>query len=287
MTTDVIEKQDVLRETILIDKKIRVEPVFKRHQRSMFPAGHDGEFMYSGCRRGYPLPLDIKRNQLMTILTKEEQSFFEKELDMNPGDLSTYKKKDNFWHKFYVYIDKNGLTLHLSDPIDNLRWRVLKVCPEVAPSWEERNNSAEFIFALVDEDYLINDEVKKSDKLKRAYKFFGSIENSAEKMRNFLVVYGKKPPLNAKMDFLKSEISKIIEFNIDGFLAISEDKNFEMKLFIDNCLEIGALYKEGRTKVALPGGDIIGNTMDETIEFLRNKKNSDIYATLKAKLDQV
>ena len=73
MTTDVIEKQDVLRETILIDKKIRVEPVFKRHQRSMFPAGHDGEFMYSGCRRGYPLPLDIKRNQLMTILTKEEQ----------------------------------------------------------------------------------------------------------------------------------------------------------------------------------------------------------------------
>ena len=287
MTTDVIEKQDVLRETILIDKKIRVEPVLKRHQRSMFPAGHDGEFMYSGCRRGYPLPLDIKRNQLMTILTKEEQSFFEKELDMNPGDLSIYKKKDNFWHKFYVYIDKNGLTLHLSDPIDNLRWRVLKVCPEVAPSWDERNNSAEFIFALVDEDYLINDEVKKSDKLKRAYKFFGSIENSAEKMRNFLVVYGKKPPLNAKMDFLKSEISKIIEFNIDGFLAISEDKNFEMKLFIDSCLEIGALYKEGRTKVALPGGDIIGNTMDETIEFLRNKKNSDIYATLKAKLDQV
>lgn len=287
MTTDVIEKQDVLRETILIDKKIRVEPVFKRHQRSMFPTGHDGEFMYSGCRRGYPLPLDIKRNQLVTILTKEEQSFFEKELDMNPGDLSIYKKKDNFWHKFYVYIDKNGLTLHLSDPIDNLRWRVLKVCPEIAPSWEERNNSAEFIFALVDEDYLINDEVKKSDKLKRAYKFFGSIENSAEKMRNFLVVYGKKPPLNAKMDFLKSEISKIIEFNIDGFLAISEDKNFEMKLFIDNCLEIGALYKEGRTKVALPGGDIIGNTMDETIEFLRNKKNSDIYATLKAKLDQV
>ena len=93
--------------------------------------------------------------------------------------------------------------------------------------------------------------------------------------------------MNAKLDFLKSEVSKIIDSDIDGFLVISEDKNFEMKLFIETCLENGALYKEGRTKIALPGGDIIGNTLDEAIEFLRNKKNSDIYATLKAKTEQV
>ena len=171
MNTIDIQKLEVLRDTILIDKQIRVVPILRQHQRGMFPKGHDGEFMYTGCRRGYPLAIDIKRNQLISILTKEEQDFFERELDMEPGSLSIYKKKDNFWHTFYVYIDKDGVTLNLNDPMDNLKWRVLKVNPEIAPSWEERNNSAEFMFALVDEEYLIHDEVKKSDKLKKLTNF--------------------------------------------------------------------------------------------------------------------
>jgi hypothetical protein len=271
---------------ILIDKIIKVVPIVRHKNLAMFPKGHDGEFMYSGCTQGYCLPIDGKRRQLVNILSAEEQMFFEKKLYMDPGSLSIYKKgKENFWATFRVNIDKEGLVLNLSDPMDNLRWRVLKVVPQIAPSWDKKTDSGEYIFALVDEDYQVQDEAKKADKMKTAFKFFGSIESSAEKMRDFLRVYGKTPAHNSKIDFLKSELNKIIEVDLTGFLAIVEDKDFEMKLFIDRCLEIGALAKDGKTKIALPGGDIIGSTLSETIEFLRNKKNSDIYATLKAKLE--
>ena len=142
----------------------------------------------------------------------------------------------------------------------------------------------EYKFALVEEGEQILGEVTKANKNQEAYKFLTEIENSAERMTDFLKVYGKRPAPNSKKDFLKSELQKLIESSIDEFLKVARDKDFEMKIFIDNCLEIGALLKD-KNKYSLPGGDIIGISLDDSVAYLRNKKFSDVLATLKAKLE--
>ena len=286
-TTEVEVKKQVGNEAAIYlpNRKVTVRPIVRK-KGSWLPADHDGSFMYTGCKRSYVLPIDGRRNQLIPILTAEEQTYYEKVLFMNPGDLSIYKRQDNFWaaHRFHVDVTKEGLTLDLSNPMDNLRYRVLKLNPEIAPSWAKRFDSGEFKFALVEEGEQVQTEVVKANKLQEAYKFLSEIENSADRMADFLKVYGKKPAPNAKKDFLKAEHQKLIEENIEEYLKLSKDKDFEMKIFIDNCLEIGALVKD-KTKYMLPGGDIIGTSLDDTVQYLRNKKYSDILATLKAKIE--
>lgn len=287
MESTIKETKVAERSSILVDKKVKVTPIIRGN--SWLHKGHDGEFMYTGCKYSYCLPYDLKRGKLYNLLNKEEQTFFENELFLKPGDLSIYKKEDNFWHKFRVDVDKNGISLDLSDVIDNLRFRLLSICPSIATSWSNRFNSGEFKFALVDNDVEIEDRVKIKDKRKKAYKFLGSIENNWDKMYDFLKVFGRKPASNASKDFLQTEIDKIIEDNssLDSLISIIEDKNYEIKVFIEKALQSKALNKTGKTQYSLPGGDVVGSTLENTIEYLLDPKNQDIYLTVKAQIESV
>ena len=270
----------------LPQKEIKVVPVIRKGARNL-PSGHDGEFMFTGCKLSLVVPFDTKRGQLVNPLTDEERENLEKLLMMKPGDLSIYKKgKENFWNSFRVNLDKDALPLKLNEPMDYLRYKVLLTCPEIAPSWEQRFDRAEIRFALVDGEYEVQDKAKSSEIKRKAYEHFSDLQGSRERMIDFLMVYGKKPSSDASKDFLVAAIDDIITNpkTIDKFLAIVEDKKFEKKLFIERCLEAGALTRN-KTKYLLPGGDIIGNNLDEAIEYINNKKNNEIYAMLKASVE--
>lgn len=270
----------------LPNKEVKVVPVV-RNGRSHLPKGHDGEFMFTGCKAGFVVPFDVKRGQLINPLTDEERVYLEKALSMKEGDLSIYKKdKENFWKSFRVYLDKEKKVLKLSDPMDYISYKVLLVVPQVAPSWEKRFDSGEYRFALVEAGYEVREQAKAADVRRKAYAYFNEIEGDRERMIDVLTVYGKKPSAGADKDFLVAAIDAIISnpSTVEKFLTIVTDKHFEKKLFIEKCLEAGALTRN-RTKYVLPGGDTIGNNIDEAIEYISNKKNSEIYATLKAQIE--
>lgn len=270
----------------LPNKEVKVVPVI-RAGRSHLPKGHDGEFMFTGCKAGYVVPIDAKRGQLVNPLTEDERIYLEKALSMKEGELSIYRKdKDNFWKSFRVTLDKEPKVLRLSDPMDYITYKVLLVVPEVAPTWEKRFDSGEYKFAMVESGYEEREQAKVADIKRKAYGYFNEIEGNREKMIDVLTVYGKKPSSGASKDFLVSAIDSIVSnpSTVGKFIAIMEDKHFEKRLFIENCIEAGALTRV-KTKYSLPGGDTIGNTLDEAIEYLSNKKNSEVYGMLKATVE--
>lgn len=258
----------------LEDRKVILKPISK--PGGMNPKGHDGEFMYSGTEVHFVLPYNIRKGRLESILTREEQEFFEKVLN---EDLSIHNKVDNYWNTFTVKIRKddrlmrNGYELDLSDPIDNLRWRLLKIQAHVAPSWNERHDRGEYTFALVNEEEMVESRAKVADKKKDAYIFLGKVESSPSKMINFLRVCGKRPSNTATVSFLKGEIDKLIEDpkTIDLVLSIINDENYDMKLFIEDAIEVGAITKKGK-KYFLQGGDVI-NANDPTLEGTVSQMN--------------
>lgn len=272
------------KKSFLEKRKVSLRPVVK--PGGMNPAGHDGHFMYTGTEVHFVLPYNIKKGRLETILTREEQKFFEEELN---EDLSIHNKVDNYWHSFTVKIRKDdklmeeGYEMDLSDPIDNLRWRLLKIQPHVAPSWDERYDRGEYTFVLVSEDEMTDTRALIADKRKDAYMFLGKVENSPKKMRDFLRVYGKRPSQNATVNFLKGEIDKLIENpdTIDSVIKIISDSDYEMKLFIEDAIDAGSIIKKGR-KYYLQGGDAINEndpSLDGTLKQLKEYKRDtdDIY----------
>lgn len=278
----IVEKEPLTIESILKNKKIIVKPIFRNNGN--FPKGHDGEFMFTDTVWSTDLRPEPGTNRYKAILTEEERLVFEKTLNLEPGSMSFYKKT-GFWPKFRVKLTKEGKTLNLSEPLDYLEYLVLLADRRVAPNWNAKYDSGEYKFALVDEEETIKDNVNKSDINKKAYKYLGKIEDSVEDMTMVIRLASNKIVKSKDVEFLQSEVQKIINSNIKGFVEVMEDKSFGTKAFINKALDAKALDRTVKGGYALKGGDEIGRTLSETVEFLESNKNQDIFLKLKAQID--
>jgi hypothetical protein len=268
-------------------KKMRVVPVIRQGGwLSSINKDHDGLHTYTGAERRYTLPFSLSTRSLVNPFESEDQrEDLEKELSLPSGSLSIYKKKDNYWNSFEVILDKKELSLDLRNPEDVLRYLLLLANrEEIAPSFKDRFEG-DFKYALVDQDSESNERAKKAHTVKEAYKKLGQMEESIETMSNFLLVYGKKPGNNPRQEFLVSEIDKIIENDLNGFMSIVEDEDFETKLLITKAIEIGAINRPTKTRYELPGGDVIGNSLQQTVDYLNNPLNQENYILIKNRVE--
>ena len=277
------------RDMVLKNTKITVKAVDRKNPN--MPKGYDGEFMFTGCKRTYRLPRKEAGGYLQ-FLTSEELEAYEYLLGLPEGALSYHARKDNFWHKFKVELDKTDLILDCNDPIDSLKARVLSVQSEVAESWDERlNKPGEYWFALVDEDVEVKDKLNAGQIKAKAYKLLSKIDGSPTKMRNTLKVLGKTLSPDADRDFLYTQLIEIIEQtevikgvrNIYDFIAVREDDNFDLRVVIADAIKTGEIEKR-KTSYFLAGGDKIGGTLDEAIEFLKDKGNSDVLKLIESRI---
>jgi hypothetical protein len=285
----------------LEDKIITVKPISRPNSLGAMSDSedHDGATMYTGCEKSFTLPRSISTGRLIPILDKEEQKYFAEVLNLKVEDLDFYNSNTKFWVETQCKITKEGISLNLKNPIENIHYRILKANAEIAPSWQERHEKATYKFALVEEGYEVSEINKKADKTKRAWKAFGKIEDSIQKMSDVLELHGKSIPKDARLDWLQAEITKMIESTkplksgglspIEEFLAIVEDPNYETRLFINKAVKVGAIKKVGKHGYKLSGvSDNEANTADnlgEMIDFLNDLENQSIKFTIKAKIE--
>ncbi len=273
--------------TALKNKKIRVMPITRNG--GWLKPGHDGEFMYTGTQATFCVPINADNGRVVDPikdLSKEERESLAKELSLSVDDLNVYNNmKDNYWLGKYVKLDKSSSLLDLSNPHDLVNYFILKSNSEtVAPSFEERLNKGTYRFALVDEEAQVVEKRKSTDNKKEAYKHLGKLESSDTKLRDFFKVYGKKVPADVTRDWMVTEVDKIIDNDVKGFLAVVGDYHYEDKILVSDAVNSRALIKNSNNTYELPGGQILG-TIDKTIEFLLDPKNSQILLTVKGRIE--
>lgn len=289
-----LDRKKAIEDGILFEKKVRLVAV-PRAGAMIEDQKHIGYFMYEGTKVRFVLPKSRSRRTLYPLLSAKEEEFFSEALGV---DLNLYAKEDNFWHTFEVIIEKNetfmkmGIVFNLEDPFDNLKWRLLKIQPSVAPSWDQRFENGEYRFALVDEDVESSEKVSKVTQKEKAYKFLSKISNSATKMYDFLAIYSlsnvrtKRPSPEASRDTLYTEMAELIEDNIKAFLAIAEDPNYETKLLIHRGIGLGAIEKKIQSRDYFTSeGKFLGNNIDQVVSNLRTPEYQDDYIKLKAVVD--
>ena len=273
-------------------KKVTVKPVMRSRGLIKDP-NHEAFFLFANSTIEFGAPKDKYMN-LICPLTEEEREFFEDKersgMSFNPGDLSPFKETNNFWDKTKFRYGKDEKTLDLGNPRDYIEYKVLIANRDkVAPSYAERGNKKTYRFMIVSEDSVINERRSLSDKKKSAYKLFAKMDEDRQKMLDFLTVYGKRVDPNSKIDFLVTEIDKIVENDLDGFLKVAEDKNLQLKLLIEKAVEYGIINKDGR-KYFLNGGDPLAapgksSTIENVVEYLEDKSNQDIKLHIQAQVN--
>ena len=273
------QKAEVKKESVIINTtpdKVTLKPIKKN---GWLPDDHDGSIRYSKCFERLTVQATRGSGVLKTGLTEEDEKRLEKIMHMSPGTLSKYNK--DYWTMFRVDVPKEGLTLDLALPEDELKFLVLKAHQRVANSEMERFDSpfAEYIMTSEEQEAKV---VNKKSKLKRkAYKVFSAM--STTEMKDVLKVMGKRAGDDSSVDFVESQLDKIVTDDPQAFINTVEDPTFKMRAFIDDCISSRVLVKSG-TKYQLPGGDTVGYTLEQTIEYLQNPDNQEVYLDLKGKL---
>lgn len=281
-------------------KKIQVRPIKRKGQ--WLPDWHSGSFLYDNSYITFGVPSDAKTGRRVNVLTRDEREFFEDPtrsgLDFKPGDLSENKRENNFWDTFEVQLKKNTEELDLSDPMEYLKYCVLRANTGphglVAKDWDSRFDYPTCKYALVEADYDAQQGSRRAEDKLAAYKFFSTIEDSQDKLYDFLTVYwlenrrARKPAPNATKTLLRAEVEDIIGENIKGFLAIVNDPNgYERKLFLHRAIQNGHVDYNGRdTYKLMPDGIIIGATLSEALDYLYNPKNQEMFLRIRALIEQ-
>lgn len=269
-------------------KVISVKPILRVRNPLITDPEHEAFFLFGTATTDYRLPVDRNNSLLNPFESKEEQKWLEKELD---SDLNIYKKRDNFWVKHKVRLGKDNRRLNLENPKDYLDYLILKANKlYIAPDGDSQKKKATYRYALISEEFETQTAVKGSDKKKLAYKTAAKLEEKGKTaMINFLKVYGHRVSSESKVEFLIATIDNIIEEDIDGFLKIVEEKDYDLKLLISNAVDAGAVIKKGRAYF-LPGGDALSapgllSTIDNVVLYLKESVNADIINSLKARIE--
>jgi hypothetical protein len=281
-----VEVNNTVQETVKTDNNITKSPVRSKvtvrpiKTNGWLPTDHDGFTRYSKCFERLTVQMDRQTQLLNTGLTEEEERRIEAAMKLSPGTLSRYNK--DYWATFYIDVPKTGKVLDLNLPSHELQYKVLKAHQRVANSEIERYDTpfAEYVMSDKNEEAKARNE--KSKTRRKAYNLFSSLSTSD--MLNVLKVYGKKVDDSSTPDFIESEVDKLVEENPQGFIDLVKDSDFKMKVFVEDCIRARVITKTG-TKYALTGGDVIGYSLGETITYLSDPKNQDVYMSLKSRLD--
>ena len=270
-------EQGYLQDTILV-----LKPVIRSYPLISDRKDHVLYFMQEGASKFYVLPKD-KYNEFVNIFKSEaEMDFFE---NITGLDLNFNKHNNNFWEKFTVKITKNanlmnGITkFDMSDPMDNIRVRILRLYPDTTEGWENRHNNPKSKFCLVDESYEDISANKDMDMMEEIWTFRGEVKNSPKKLKDFLSMYymNKKSTKTVPEDFtleqLNSELRKLIENDKNGVYKLLNDPDRSVKLFISRAIRCGAIERKGITGYLIPGDPTEYNII-ELIKHLKILKEA-------------
>lgn len=200
-------------------------------------------------------------------------------------DQKLFKNEDG------VIEDCKGTPLNIADYI---LWRYCLVYSRVANIPEDKDKSPKIDFYLFSKDKEIQDKKKTLNVKRKANQLY--YQRIADRswvdfILTILVAKDKSP--------LKKTIAEIARMSDDekdilldsyasedpeAFVALGEDKNLEIKSFVELCIASGKLSRIPNTDTITLEGNTIGNSLSETVAFLLNPKHSQTYQTLKAQL---
>lgn len=219
----------------------------------------------------------------------EQKALLPEIIGVSPTDVSFTRAVKDFYVNFSIDVPKGGVDLEVGvdndgtpyNLLDYIKYKFVLAHPYVAKTEEELSGSKRLKYFIQDKNKELIEASVNLQVRKKAYKEFIKISEDEAKMDLVLRVYGERPE---KMDIKEKELTleSMQEEDPDRFLEVALDKDLEMVSLINECLSKEILRKVGNS--ILDGDSVLGDSMEETILFLKDKKNSGTLTSVKAKI---
>jgi hypothetical protein len=225
-----------------------------------------GVTKYKGCF-DYISPLLSRSGNAHTGLEKEDSERLEAALHLTPGTLLPYSK---YWNTFAVKITNKELVLNTEMPWDELQYLFLKNHSKVANSISDSNPGATWV--LINKEIEAQEANKSSRRRREAIKEFDKM--SINDMRKCLRLLGIKSD-GLSNELIENRTYDFVEKEPDKFFAKWVDnKTKETEYIIEAAISKNIIRRS--RNIYYYGTEVIGNSMDDTIVHLNDKKNQDL-----------
>lgn len=246
-------------------------------------AGYFGINSYPKSVTTLSCQLDSKTGAYKTGLTLEEEKYFEKELNLNAGELSKHSKwwGNVFNVEFPIRLLNTKTTeLSLDNTINKLKYKVIQAHSKIANSEIERTPSAIF--------FIDNQEAKAKAELEVFnYEFEGMkmlMALTPEEKKTALRLLGKSGVDTLSETISNAQLMQEIRKDPKKFVDTLTDRNVKTKGLIKELVERNILKKKGN--YFIHNDDTIAHSTDECVAYLNDPNHQDIRLILESRLSQ-
>lgn len=278
---------------------LRNETVVIRHiPREYRLAGNNpkhvlSEGMADSAYNMYTVPM-LRNGQLQDVLTDDEKDYLEKALGLPDNGLSIYRTEDNFWKNQFVRLEKSETVLHLNNPQDYIKYKILLanknlICPDLKTLQDKPKATYQYVIIAQGEEAKAN--MGRVNARKEAYKEFGKVENDKDVLRLIVETMTSRPVASStSIEQLAGQIDNLIENNAKMFLSIIKDPLLKTKVLIRNGIEAGVIVDRSGLLFMRDNGAPLCESGDSTLsvaaDYLNRPKNQELKFSIEARVKE-
>ena len=237
--------------------------------------------------------LYVNRQPLKGFDAEDEKKYLNGILDVSPEHVDWPKHSKIFWADMTIPVGFTGVELEIGkdengNPLsimDYIKYNFALKHPYVALTKQEMENDATKKFYIQDlsrEDKVKNNEIKLK---KDADKEFIKISSNVNSMKRILRLMSNTNPDRMTEDQIENALYDIKNNKPKKFIRIAKDKNLELKAEIEEMVSAGVLRKIGNQVIFID--EVLGDTIEDAVVHLKDKKNSGKLTILRAKLKEL
>ena len=235
----------------------------------------------------------VNRQPLKGVTPKEEKELMQGILDVSPEHVDWPRHSKQFWAEMTIPVGFTGVELEVGvnedgSPIsimDYLKYKFALKHPHVALTKNEMDTEHGKRFYIQDlsrEDKVKNTQIQFK---KDADKEFIKLSSNPKNMKRVLRLLSSSNPDRMTDEQVENALYEIKNSKTKKFLKIAQDKNLELKAEIEEMVTASVLRKIGNQIIFID--EVLGDTLDDAVVFLKDKKNSGTLTILRAKLKEL
>ena len=235
----------------------------------------------------------VNRQPLKGFDPEDEKKYMNGILDVSPDHADWPKHSKQFWAELTIPVGFTGVELEIGKDddgsplsvMDYIKYNFALKHPHVALTKEEMDsdfNKRFYIQDLSRDDKVKNNQIQLK---KNADKEFIKASSNSKSMKRILRLMSNTNPDRMTSEQIENALYEIKNKNPKKFVRIATDKNLELKAEIEEMVSTGVLRKIGNQVIFID--EVLGDTIDDTVVHLKDKKNSGKLTILRAKLKEL
>jgi len=219
----------------------------------------------------------------------EQKQYLPEIIGVSPSDPEFTRACKEYYLNLTINVPLGGMDLeigldedgHPLSIVDYVKYKFACAHPYVVQDEEDLTGSKKIKYYISDSRKELKEASANLVVRKEAFKEFIKLTGHENRMNMVLLVYGYDPT-KLTSDEKELQLEELQEDNPEYFIDICTDKNLELTALINQALSLEALRKVGNS--ILDGDITLGDSMEEAVLFLKDKKNSNVLTAVKAKL---